>query len=189
MKALMAVSLLCLLPWPAGARGDQKAPPSAVNGLSEEHRNASRTLSLRTPVGWQVQSTAGEPEVTEARGDGVIVRILRREGELGLDALHVECMLVRLAGVMEAFPQVDYEYDFVGGEVGGRRALDSAFVVHYDTAVEGHRDWRQRNLTVVGGGESVCVVAYAPLAVWKKSKPARRLLASVLESIGFQKWH
>jgi hypothetical protein len=94
-------------------------------------------------------------------------------------------MLVRLAGPMDAFPQVDYEYDFVGGEVGDRRALDSAFVVHYDQPVEGHRDWRQRNLTVVGEGESVCVVAYAPLPFWKKSKPARNLLTSVVESIRF----
>ena len=47
-------------------------------------------------------------------------------------------MLVRLAGPMDTFPQVDYEYDFVGGEVGERRALDSAFVVHYDEPVEGH---------------------------------------------------
>jgi hypothetical protein len=115
--------------------------------------------------------------------------VLRREGELGLDSLHVECMLVRLREAMETFPQVDYEYDFVGGEVGERRALDSAFVVHYDEAVEGHRDWRQRNLTVVGGGESVCVVAYAPLPVWKKSKPARKLLTSVVESVRFSKWH
>jgi hypothetical protein len=90
---------------------------------------------------------------------------------------------------MDTFPQVDYEYDFVGGEVGGRKALDSAFVVHYDAAVEGHRDWRQRNLTVVGGGESVCVIAYAPLPVWKKSKPARNLLTSVVASIEFQEWH
>jgi len=189
MKALMAVSLACLLNWPTGARAEQRASVSATSSLSQEHWNASRTLSLRTPAGWQVKSTSGEPEVTEARGDGLIVRILRREGELGLDSLHVECMLVRLAGAMETFPQVEYEYDFVGGEVGDRRALDSAFTVQYDAAVEGHRDWRQRNLTVVGGGESVCVVAYAPVAVWKKSKPARRLLTSVVESVGFQKWH
>jgi len=114
-----------------------------------------------------------------------VVRILRREGELGLDSLHVECMLVRLGPAMEAFPQVDYEYDFKGGEVGARRALDSAFVVHYDEPVDGHRDWRQRNLTVIGEGESVCVIAYAPLPVWKKSKTARNLLTSVLESIRF----
>jgi hypothetical protein len=94
-------------------------------------------------------------------------------------------MLVRLAGAMDTFPQVDYEYDFLGGEVGERRALDSVFVVHYDEPVEGYRDWRQRNLTVIGAGESVCVVAYAPLSVWRTSKSARNLLTSVVESIRF----
>jgi hypothetical protein len=188
MKALMAAGLACLLSWPAGARaGESKPAPPA--SLPQEHWNAARTISLRTPDGWTVQSSAGQPELTEARGDGLLVRILRRETELGLDSLHVECMLVRLKPAMDAFPQVDYEYDFVGGELGERRALDSAFVVHYDDAVEGHKDWRQRNLTVVGGGESVCVVAYAPLPVWKRSKPARKLLTSIVESIRFAKWH
>ncbi len=115
----------------------------------------------------------------------MIVRFLRREGELGLDSLHVECMLVRLAGPMDTAPGVDYEYDFVGSAVGERRAMDSAFAVHYDTPIDGHRDWRQRNLTVVGKGESVCVIAHAPLAVWKKSKPARNLLTSIVGSVGF----
>jgi hypothetical protein len=123
--------------------------------------------------------------VLETRGEGLIVRVLHREGEIGLDSLHAECMLVRLAAPMDTFPQVDYEYDYVGGQLGERRALDSVFVVHYDEPVEGHRDWRQRNLTVVGEGESVCVIAYAPVAVWKKSKPARNLLTSVVESIRF----
>ena len=186
MKALMAVSLACLFLWVAPSRAaDKKASAPPPQSLTEEHWNASRTLSLRTPGTWQVRSAAGQPELTEARGDGLVLRVLRREGELGLDSLHVECMLVRLASAMDTFPQVDYEYDFVGGQLGERRALDSAFVVHYDEPVEGARDWRQRNITVVGEGESVCVVAYAPVAVWKKSKPARNLLTSVLESIRF----
>src|SRR5512139_3309269 len=184
MKDLAAVSLACLvlIAVPVGAgKKDPPAPPP----LASEHWNVSRKVSFRTPAGWVVEAGTGQPEVTEARGDGLILRILRREGELGLDSLHVECMLIRLAGAMETFPQVDYEYDFVGGEVGERRALDSAFVVHYDEPIEGSRDWRQRNLTVIGGGESVCVVAYAPLPVWKKSKPARNLLTAIVESIRF----
>ena len=184
MKDLTAASFVCLVlfPAPLGAgKKDVHVPPPLVS----EHTNASKTLTFRTPAGWLVEARTGQPEVTEARGDGLIVRVLRREGELGLDSLHVECMLVRLAGAMDTFPQVDYEYDFVGGAVGERRVLDSAFVVHYDDPVEGHRDWRQRNLTVIGEGESVCVVAYAPLPVWKKSKPARNLLTSVVESIRF----
>jgi hypothetical protein len=161
----------------------ENVPVSSL--LVSEHANSSKTLTFRTPAGWVVEAGSGMPEVTEARGDGLVLRILRREGELGLDSLHVECMLFRLAPGMETFPQVDYEYDFVGGEVGDRKALDSAFVVHYDEPIEGHRDWRQRNLTVIGGGESVCVVAYAPLPVWKKSKPARNLLTAIVESIRF----
>lgn len=184
MKDRTAVSLvgLLLVSAPLGAgKKEAAAPPPLV----EEHANASGTFTFRTPAGWVVQAGTGQPETTEARGDGLILRVLRREGELGLDALHVECMLVRLAAAMDASPGVDYEYDFVGGAVGERRALDSVFVVHYDNPIEGHRDWRQRNLTVVGEGESVCVIAYAPQAVWKKSKPARNLLTQVLESIRF----
>jgi len=183
MKATVALSLVPLLLVPALTGAGSKEPPPPT--LVREHWNFSKSLSLRTPEGWAVDAKDGQPEVTEARGDGLIVRILRREGELGLDSLHVECMLVRLRDAMETFPQVDYEYDFVGGALGNRRALDSAFVVHYDDPVDGYRDWRQRNLTVVGDGESVCVVAYAPAPVWKKSKPARNLLTAVVGSIRF----
>jgi hypothetical protein len=179
-----AASFVCLLLLTAPAAAEKKAPPAPA-ALASEHSNASKTLSFRTPAGWVVEAGTGQPELTEARGDGLILRIVRRDGELGLDSLHVECMLNRLAGAMDTFPQVDYEYDFVGGAVGERRALDSAFVVHYDEPVGGYRDWRQRNLTVVGEGESVCVVAYAPLPVWKKSKAARNLLTSIVESIRF----
>jgi hypothetical protein len=182
LKHLRAASFACLIlvPAPIGA-GNKEAPPD----LPSEHSNASRSLTFRTPATWAVQAGTSVPETTEARGDGLIVRIVRREGELGLDSLHAECMLVRLAGPMDTFPQVDYEYDFVGGELGERKALDSAFVVHYDEPIDGHRDWRQRNLTVVGGGESLCVIAYAPVPVWKKSKSARNLLTAIVESVRF----
>jgi hypothetical protein len=177
------LGLTCLLLLPAAPAAAGKEPP--VPGLTEEHSNRARTFSFRTPAGWAVTTSDGQPEMTEARGDGFILRILRREGELGLDSLHVECMMVRLAGPMDTSPGVEYEYDFVGSSVGERRALDSAFAVHYDAPIDGHRDWRQRNLTVVGGGESVCVIAHAPRAVWKKSKPARNLLTSIVGSIKF----
>jgi hypothetical protein len=185
MKDLTAAVLACLvlLPVPVGA-GKKKDPPPPPS-LPSEHWNTSRTVGLRAPEAWTLLREDGPPERLEVRGDGLVVRVLYREGELGLDSLHAECMLVRLAGAMDTFPQVDYEYDFVGGEIGGRRALDSVFVVHYDDPVEGYRDWRQRNLTVVGEGESVCAIAYAPVPVWKKSKPARNLLTSILESIRF----
>jgi hypothetical protein len=183
MKDLQAVIFGPLLLLPVALSAGQKA---AVPALSEEHWNGSKTLRFKTPAGWTVTHTPGDLELTEARGgDGMILRLLRREGELGLDSLHVECMLVRLAGPMETHPHVDYEYDFIGGEIAGRRALDSAFVVEYDQPIGGDKKWRQRNLTLVGDGESVCVVTYVPNGVWKKSNAARKLLTSLAESV---KW-
>jgi hypothetical protein len=182
MKSLQAVMFACVFSVPAAlGAGDKKdAPP-----LTEEHWNASRTLSFKTPAGWSVTSKPGEIETTEARGDGLILRIYRRRGGLGLDAMHAECMLMRLAGPMDTFPGVDYEYDFIGGEIAGHRILDSAFVVLYDAPIEGERQWRQRNLTLVNDNETVCAVTYAPNSVFKKSKAARKLLTSLVESL---KW-
>jgi hypothetical protein len=180
MKLLATAGLACLAWCPVLFAGEEGS-----SALTSEHWNAASTFLIRTPESWAVESHSGLPEVTEARGDGLLVRILRREGELGLDSLHVQCMLERLAGAMAARPQVDYEYDFVSGTLGGRRVLDSAFVVHYDEPIEGQKDWRQENLTVVGEGESVCVIGHAPLALWKKSKSARNLLKAVMESVRF----
>jgi hypothetical protein len=151
--------------------------------LVVEHVNSAGTFSLRTPEDWVVESRPGVPEITEARGGSLIVRILRREGEVGLDAYHVQCMQERLADPMKAAPQVDYEYDFRQGWIGEREALDSAFVVHYDEPVEGHEDWRQRHVTVIGGGESLCVVGMAPRRVWKKSREERALLEAVMTGV------
>lgn len=185
MRVLRGVVLVVLLA-PALAGAKEKAAPAPP--LDAVHVNASKTIRLHTPSGWKVENREGQPELTEARGDGLIVRILRREGELGLDSLHVECMLVRLAGAMETSPQVEYEYDFLSAQLGDRRALDSAFTTHYDQPVDGSADWRQRNVTLVGNGESVCVIGYAPVKLWKKSKPARSLLQAVLASVELAPW-
>jgi hypothetical protein len=42
-----------------------------------------------------------------------------------------------------------------------------------------------RNLTLLNDNESVCVVTYAPVPVWKKNKAARKLLTLIVESL---KW-
>ena len=42
--------------------------------------------------------------------------------------------------------------------IGDRRALDSAFVVTYDKPIRASAQWRQRNLTVVGDGQSLCAI-------------------------------
>ena len=68
---------------------------------------------------------------------------------------------------------------------GDRRALDSAFVVEYDKAIDGDKKWRQRNLTIVGATETVCIITYVRNGIWKKSTPARKLLTSLAESV---KW-
>jgi hypothetical protein len=182
MKAL-APTLACLLLLPAQSGAGKKDLPAP--SLTQEHSNPARTFFFRTPAGWTVSASEGGPEITEARGDGLVLRFVRREGELGLDSLHVECMLVRLAGLMDASPRVDYEYDFVGRNVDDRRALDSAFKVSYDAPIDGHQEWRQWNLTVIGQGESLCVIAHAPWKVWKKSKPTRDLLTAVVGSLRF----
>jgi hypothetical protein len=180
-SARFRAAVACLLPAVVQARA---AGRKAVEPLPlvDEHRTADGLVSFRSPAGWVSRPTG--PETTEAWGEGPLgLRLVTREGEVGLDSLHATCMLERLAGPMDTDPWTRYEYDFVGGIVADRRALDSAFAVRYDAAILGHREWRQRNLTVVGAGRSVCVVAYAPAALWKKSKAARATLEAVLASI------
>jgi hypothetical protein len=92
-------------------------------------------------------------------------------------------MLERLAPPMEQEPRVKYEYEFLGGPIGNARALDSAFAVQYDKGIQGHRSWRQRALTVVGEGHSLCLASYVPSDVWKRSPEARAVADAVLSSV------
>lgn len=183
-RAGLAALLVSLIA-PALAHPARKPPPQPPP-LIREHRHPSGAFSFRTPEGWTVAGVPGNPELLEAAGDGVRVRFLHHPGEAGYDSLHVTCMMERLAGPMETAPQVKYEYDFVGGVVGDRRALDSAFAVRYDRPTFGHRDWRQRNVTIVGGGQSLCVIAHAPSVLWKKSPSIRTLLEAVLFSVALR---
>jgi hypothetical protein len=158
-------------------------PPS----LESEHTSPSGAFTFRTPADWVVENRAAEPETVNAAGSGVRVRFVHRPGEHGYDSLHGACMLERLAPPIETSPVIKYEYDYIGGDVGGdRRALDSAFVIRYDSPIHGHKEWRQRNITVVGGGHSLCAVSYAPAPLWKKSKETRALLDAVLASVTFR---
>jgi hypothetical protein len=177
---LAAVSLLSLAP---AARASKPLPPPP---LPAQHRHSSGGFAFRTPEGWKIDSPPENPEVVNAAGDGVAVRFVYRDGETGYDSLHGICMLERLAGAMDMDPVVRYEYDFVGGLIGDRRALDSAFVVTYDKPILGQRQWRQRNVTIVGNGSSLCAITYAPLPLWKKSAPTRALLDAVLASVTFR---
>ncbi len=135
---LAAVSVVSLAP--TAVAGKQVPPPP----LPAQHRHLSGGFAFRTPEGWKVDSPPENPEVVNAAGDGVAVRFVYRDGESGYDSLHGACMLERLAGAMDMDPVVRYEYDFVGGVIGDRRALDSAFVVTYDKPILGQRQWTFR---------------------------------------------
>ena len=183
-QAILVSLLLVPAPLRAGTRGS-----SVPIALASEHRSAAESFRFRTPSSWIVDKIRESPEVLEARGDGVLVRFLHRGEEAGYDSLHADCMLERLAGAMDMAPQVKYEYDFFSWANGPLRALDSAFAVNYDQPVLGHRQWRQRNLTVVGDGLSLCVVTYCPVSLWKKSAETRDLLERVVRSVELGPWH
>jgi hypothetical protein len=180
VAATLLLSFVSVAP---DAVAGKRTPPPPLPAL---HRHPSGGFAFRTPDGWKVDSPAENPDTLNAVGDGVAVRFVYRDGESGYDSLHGVCMLERLAGAMEMDPVVRYEYDFVGGVIGERRALDPAFVVTYDKPVLGERQWRQRNVTIVGNGSSLCAITYAPLPLWKKSAPTRALLDAVLGSVTFR---
>jgi hypothetical protein len=179
---IVAVSLWL---WPGAAGAGKKSPPPPPP-LPQEHTHPSGAFSFRTPEGWRVAPSTANPDILEIGGGDLMVRFLYRHGEGGLDTVHVDCMLERLAGAMATEPQVKYEYDFRGGMLAARGALDSAFVVTYDAPIHGQRDWRQRNLTLVGQGETLCIMTYAPAPLWKKSQETRALLDAVVGSITFR---
>jgi hypothetical protein len=175
--ALVALASLAAPAW-AGKKTPAPPPP-----LITEHAHQGGAFTFRTPAGWTVGEPPGRPDVLEAWNGPLGVRFVYAEGETGMDALHVTCMLERLAPPMETEPQVKYEYEFVGGPVGEARALDSAFTVRYDEPIKGHGAWRQRVLTVVGRGQSLCLISYVPADVWKRSPEARATADAVLASV------
>jgi hypothetical protein len=162
-------------------------PPEAPPPLNVEHQHPSGAFAFRTPEGWKVQPSLANPAVVDAWGGDLGVRFVYRAGEAGYDALHADCMLERLAGPMETEPRIKYEYEFVGGVVGNRRALDSAFVLRYDQPRHGHKEWRQRTVTVVGEGDSLCAISYVPRQLWKSSPLSRAVVESVLGSVTFRR--
>jgi hypothetical protein len=180
--AVCALLIAALARDAAAAKKKAPAPPP----LPAEHQHPSGGFLFHTPESWKVESVPDNPETLNASGDNVVVRFIFREGENGYDSLHGACMLERLAPAMDMQPVVQYEYDYVGGIIGNKRALDSAFVVTYDKPIFGATQWRQRNVTIVGDGVSLCAVTFAPVPLWKKSPPTRVLLDAVLGSVTFK---
>lgn len=154
--------------------------------LGDERAHPSGAFVYRIPAHWTVSEVPGSPGAQQLAGDDMVVRLVYSPGETGYDGLHVLCMMERLYGKLDADPAVKYEYDFVGTLFGTRRALDSAFTVAYEAPIQGHQLWRQRNLTVVGGGQSLCIISFAPQKIWKKSAKNRALMGAVVESIRFR---
>jgi hypothetical protein len=150
------------------------------------HAHPSGAFTFQVPTNWTVGPVADDPDALEAAGDDLVVRFIYRSGEVGYDGLHATCMMQRLWGHMDADPDVRYEYDYVGGGYGPMRALDSAFVVSYETPFNGHRKWRQRNLTIVGAGHSLCLVENAPVSIWKKSGKARSIFEAIPANVKFK---
>lgn len=171
------VVLLACFSRPLLAADKTVAPPTRL------HRIASSPATFRTPEDWVVSVAGNNPEIVNAEGGQVAVRFLRWDSELGLDALHVLCMVERLAEPMAIEPSIRYEYEFIGGEQAERRVLDSAFSVAYTAPTKGFVEWHQRVVTLVGKGEGLCVVAFCPLPLWKKSKEAREMLKAVVSSV------
>jgi hypothetical protein len=163
-----------------------KKKPVEPLPLSQEHRHPSGAFTFRTPDGWKVGPSKQNAAAFEASGDGMLVRLLFEPRDLGYDAVHGNCMLERLVPKqIDVNPAIQYEYDYVSNAVGERRTLDSAFRVVYDKPVDGSLVWRQRNLTVVGAGQSLCIVTFAPQQVWKGDARLRATLDAVIGSITF----
>lgn len=179
LRAALAISLAssAIL----GASEKNAAPP-----LTHEHRHPSGAFSFKTPESWTEETFPSEPGVLQVAGDQMVVRFVFQRGEAGYDAFHGLCMTQRLPGAPQTDPWIEFEYDYLSGGLADRRFLDSAFRVRYDAPIQGHREWRQRNLTVVGAAESLCIIAFVPSQVWKKSKASRALADAVVRSVGFR---
>jgi hypothetical protein len=181
MTRRASLLLSCALAAEPSAAADKKKTVE----LPAEHAHASGAFTFRTPAGWTVKPLKSRPELLEATGDGLKVWFYFRPQEIGVDALHVTCMEMRLLGPMETSLDIKYEHDFIGSSMGERKVLDSAFQLQYDNPVDGARDWRQRNVTIVGEGQSLCVSSHAPKARWRKSE-TRALLDAILGSVSFR---
>lgn len=164
-----AAVLLALAPQAWGAS------PAPV--LAQEHRHPSGAFTFRVPDGWTVRG--GErPGTVEASSGELLVRFVWQKADLGVDIAHTTCMLERPVPGQPSEAQTSYEYDFLSGTVGDRQVLDSAFKIQYDAPIRGHKEWRQRNLTVIGQGETLCVVSFAPKSEAKKSRPLMDAIAT-----------
>ncbi len=181
MRRAALVLMLIAMPALAGKKDEAPPPP-----LAQVHVNSTGSFQFMTPVGWKAGSVLENPEGVEVTNDVMMVRFVYRPGDAGYDSLHSTCMLIRLADAMDQAPQVTYAYEFLSAEIDEMKLLDSAFDVKYDNPVMGAREWRQRVLTIVGRGHSLCAISYVPTPMWKKSAATRALLDAIVKSVVFK---
>jgi len=179
-RRALALAVACLLlagPLFAKKKDEDPIPPLP----DQEYWHPSGAFHMTIPGAWTATAVAGKTDI-DLSGDGLFVRIIYRPGEVGYDALHGLCLMERLQD--DADINLRWDYDYEEAPYGTRRSLDSAFTVEYEKPFQGQKKWRQRNLTIVGGGQSLCLVANAPASKWKYKK-VRALLKRVLESVKF----
>ncbi len=168
----LAAALLALAPL-AGAK-------EAPLALDQEVRHPAGSFVFRVPADWKVGPLS--ERVIEAGAGDLSVRFVWQKSEFGTDVAHTDCMTEQPVAGLPGVPRVSFEYDFMGGVVGDRRLLDSASHLDYEAPVKGHKSWRQRAVTIVGGGETLCAVSFAPRSAKKET---RRLLDAILTSLIF----
>jgi hypothetical protein len=183
-RTLAAGLVLAVLPVAvATARVKVKLPEPPP--LTQEYVHKNGAFRFLVPEDWKVEPIKSDSDAVQATGQGLVIRFIYRKGEVGYDAFHGSCLAERLNTGVEGAPATGYEYDYVEGSYGERRSLDSAFATDYGAEILGHRKWRQRNLTVVGRGHSLCLISFVPQSVWKKSRAARSVVEAVLQNVKF----
>ena len=166
------------------ARAGSPGSPSADGGRLLSHPTAGFTY--RVPEGWTSGPLPGRPDVIQVASATALVRFVVQKGELGLDVAHVLCMDERLADPMATSAGTEYEDDFLTNVVAGRHTAFSSLVVAYDAPIMGYRVWWQRNRTIVGGGETICVMGTMPDKLRRKRKRLRHELESIMDGMSFE---
>jgi hypothetical protein len=154
--------------------------------MGPERLHPSGAFTFRAPEGWSVKAAADDPDGVDVTSpEEVVVRFVYHAGELSFDAFHALCVMQRMPEQRNTDPHVHYEYDNVDGILDGRHTMDSAFVMESDAPVRGYKKWHQRTLSIVGRGQSLCIVTRAPTPAWKGK--ARTATDAVLKSLKFSK--
>ena len=166
--------------WSACSSSPRRRPAESRAVRPRPAQRAHVTLPARSrsapPRTGRGRATPGSPRRGRLRGRRRPCASSTATASSGYDSLHVR-LHAGAAGrrPWRLDPQVEYEYDFVGGD--RRRPPGPRLRVRRHattTPIHGHRQWRQRNVTMVGGGHSLCVDHLRAVPLWKKSPAGPR---------------